>query len=152
MPYLLLSGDGEIAAYPYSPSQLRMDNPGTSFPDILAEETLVDWGVYYVLPNSAPVVDYTQNVAETLPQQIDGLWTQAWAVTDASEDEIAERTAAQAAAMRADRNARLAACDWTQLADAPGDTLAWANYRQQLRDVTAQPGFPWAVSWPVPPA
>ena len=57
----------------------------------------------------------------------------------------------QATRVRADRNARLTACDWTQLADAPVDDLAWAIYRQGLRDVPAQSGFPWEVSWPEVP-
>lgn len=38
------------------------------------------------------------------------------------------------------RNAQLSATDWTQLSDAPGDTVAWANYRQALRDLPAQGG------------
>lgn len=54
--------------------------------------------------------------------------------------------------VRAERNARLTACDWTQLPDAPADTAAWAAYRQALRDVTAQVGFPWDVTWPTPPS
>ena len=57
----------------------------------------------------------------------------------------------QAAAVRAERNARLIASDWTQLSDAPIDTGAWASYRQALRDVTDQSGFPWEVSWPAMP-
>jgi hypothetical protein len=56
-----------------------------------------------------------------------------------------------AAAVRAERNARLSACDWTQLVDAPVDAAAWASYRQGLRDVPNQAGFPWEVSWPVAP-
>jgi len=52
---------------------------------------------------------------------------------------------------RGGRNARLAACDWTQLVDAPVDSLAWANYRQELRNVPNQPGFPWDVQWPAKP-
>jgi len=53
--------------------------------------------------------------------------------------------------VRSERNQRLAACDWTQLSDAPVDATAWAAYRQELRDVTGQEGFPWAVVWPATP-
>lgn len=52
------------------------------------------------------------------------------------------------AIIRAERNRRLADCDWTQLSDAPIDAAAWAAYRQALRDITGQAGFPWAVAWP----
>ena len=54
--------------------------------------------------------------------------------------------------IRAQRNALLSACDWTQLADAPVDDLAWAVYRQALRDMPDQPGFPANVVWPVAPS
>jgi hypothetical protein len=55
---------------------------------------------------------------------------------------------------RMQRDARLAACDWTVLADAPlssTDKTAWKAYRQALRDVPAQPGFPTQIDWPVAP-
>lgn len=52
---------------------------------------------------------------------------------------------------RAQRNRMLSASDWTQLTDAPVDSLAWANYRQALRDVPQQAGFPFSVTWPVAP-
>jgi hypothetical protein len=135
----------------YTIGQLRRDNPQVSFPKNIPDDTLAEYSVYPLVATPMPSVDHTQNVAEATPQQIDGVWTQVWAVTDASADEIAERTAAQASDMRQERNARLAACDWTQLADAPVNSLAWANYRQALRDVTAQAGFPWSVEWPTQP-
>lgn len=59
------------------------------------------------------------------------------------------------AAIRAERNTKIAACDWTVLADAPLTTTEktnWKAYRQALRDVTAQPTFPRSVEWPVEPA
>lgn len=62
--------------------------------------------------------------------------------------------AALAAQVRAERDARLAACDWTQLPDAPLDgaqRAAWAACRQALRDMPQQPGFPAAVQWPGAP-
>ena len=42
---------------------------------------------------------------------------------------------AQWAVVREQRNARLAASDWTQLPDAPVDASVWAEYRQALRDL-----------------
>ena len=53
--------------------------------------------------------------------------------------------------VRHDRNLRLTASDWTQLSDAPVDKAAWAAYRQALRDIPAQQGFPLEVQWPVQP-
>lgn len=54
--------------------------------------------------------------------------------------------------MRMERNARLAATDWTQAADVPQATKdKWAPYRQALRDVPQQPGFPDNIQWPAKP-
>ena len=67
----------------------------------------------------------------------------------------AVRDAAAWDAVRADRDERLAACDWTQVADAPltaGEKQAWADYRQALRDIPQTHDNPADVSWPVPPA
>lgn len=59
--------------------------------------------------------------------------------------------AEKAGQVRAERNAKLAASDWTQVADAPVDKAAWATYRQSLRDISTQTGFPWEVTWPTEP-
>ena len=49
------------------------------------------------------------------------------------------------------RDTLLAASDWTQVADAPVDQVAWADYRKALRDITSQDGFPENVVWPAQP-
>lgn len=64
----------------------------------------------------------------------------------------AMKDAEQAANVRRSRNEKLKDCDWTQIADSTADKPTWATYRQALRDITAQEGFPWTVTWPVPPA
>ena len=53
--------------------------------------------------------------------------------------------------VRAERNQLLSSCDWTQIADAPVDTDAWKIYRQALRDITSQTGFPTSITWPTKP-
>ena len=57
-----------------------------------------------------------------------------------------------AAAIRAERDALLVQTDWTQLPDVPESTReAWADYRQALRDIPQQEGFPRTVNWPEKP-
>jgi hypothetical protein len=59
-----------------------------------------------------------------------------------------------ASAVRSERNGKLSACDWTVLADAPLTTTgktAWKAYRQALRDIPKQAGFPASITWPVAP-
>ena len=56
--------------------------------------------------------------------------------------------------VRAARNSLLDLCDWTQLPDAPltaEQKQEWAEYRQALRDVPEQAGFPENVVWPSTP-
>lgn len=56
-----------------------------------------------------------------------------------------------AAEIRTERDAKLTESDWTQVADAPVDQAAWATYRQALRDIPSQAGFPNEVTWPTEP-
>lgn len=66
-----------------------------------------------------------------------------------SQAELEEIVASQK--VRDKRNKLLITSDWTQVADAPVDKEAWATYRQALRDVTDQEGFPHDVVWPITP-
>lgn len=59
---------------------------------------------------------------------------------------------AAAAAVRAERGKLIDATDWTMLTDAKTVKADWKAYRQALRDVPEQAGFPYAVEWPTPPA
>lgn len=52
------------------------------------------------------------------------------------------------------RNSLLFQSDWTQLADnqlTQTEVNLWREYRQQLRDITSQSGFPTEITWPVAP-
>jgi hypothetical protein len=74
--------------------------------------------------------------------------------TTAAEQEAAYKAAKdaeQAKSVRTSRGEKLKDCDWTQVADAPVDKAVWATYRQALRDVTQQSGFPWTITWPTQP-
>lgn len=59
---------------------------------------------------------------------------------------------AHLAAISSKRQSLLVQSDWTQLPDVPLETkAAWAEYRQALRDITEQPGYPDDIIWPVAP-
>lgn len=61
-----------------------------------------------------------------------------------SEEIIADK-------VRYERNSLLADSDWTQLIDSPlsaEEKQKWAAYRQALRDVPLQSGFPYEVTMP----
>ena len=60
--------------------------------------------------------------------------------------------AEKAGQVRAERNTKLAETDWTQGKDiADSVSSKYTTYRQALRDISAQSGFPWAVQWPTQP-
>ena len=102
-------------------------------------------------------------------EQLDGKWYTKYILgpvfTDrpASEGQPAQTAAEQEAAYKATKDAEQAASvrnsrtqmlkdsDWTQIADSTADKTAWATYRQALRDITTQAGFPWTFTWPDAP-
>ena len=84
-------------------------------------------------------------------EQLDGKWYTKYSVTEMDAEAIASKDAEQAKAMREQRGTKLSDSDWTQVADAPVDKAVWATYRQALRDVTTQSGFPWTITWPDAP-
>lgn len=56
----------------------------------------------------------------------------------------------KAAEVRTERNEKITACDWRVLPDV-SNSDAWKVYRQALRDIPTQAGFPWTITWPVQP-
>lgn len=146
MTYALLT-DGTIAEYPVYEGDIKLRFPDTSFTTPFVPPA----GYVTVADTPQPQINWNQNIAEGNPALVDGAWTRTWVVMDATPEEITERTEARASGVRFDRNSRLASCDWTQLPDAPVDRATWAIYRQELRDVTAQAGFPWNITWPSKP-
>ena len=57
-----------------------------------------------------------------------------------------------AAQARKQRDHLIAKSDWTQLPDIDQTVKdKWQPYRQALRDITSQPGFPENIQWPEPP-
>ena len=141
--YVKVNNDQPIS-FPYSLGRLKKDNPSTSFPADITSELLASFNVYPVTATSAPDFDSKTHRVRQSVESIDGAWTQVWHLQELPEQQASDN-------VRAYRNRLLADCDWTQLTDAPVDTAAWSVYRQKLRDLTAQSGFPWDVEWPAKP-
>jgi hypothetical protein len=145
--------DGAVKRYPYSLSDIKLANPNTSFPSVASDATMAEYGAIRVYFSTRPELTDTQVLEEDTPvfSNEDQRWTQVLRVRDMTAEEITQRNDTQAAQVRTDRNTKLSASDWTQVADAPVDKAAWATYRQALRDITAQSGFPWTITWPAQP-
>ena len=138
---------------PYSIGKLRRDNKNVSFPKIVPDHILADYGIFEVTTADRPSIDDATQIAtvNTEATQVDGKWTYEWTVRSKTAEELAQQEAALAAQVRAERDRLLVASDWTQVADALVDQAAWATYRQALRDITKQSGFPHDIAWPTKP-
>lgn len=146
--------DGAIDSFPYGLTQLRRDNPSTSFPKSLTEELLNSFGVYTVQFDDAPSYDERTQKAEqaTTPSEQDGNWVIGWTVSSKTDAEIAEYDTQQANRMRSERNMRLQGTDYLALSDNTL-TTEMATYRQALRDITSHANWPYLndSDWPTKP-
>lgn len=147
--------NNQVAEYPVTEFDIRARFPNTSFTTDFSSG-LPD-GYVRVQPAGQPSEDDLKVITQGQPALVDGVWTQVWVQSDKyTAEELAAREASktqeQTQTARDIRNSKLAECDWTQLPDAPVNQQAWANYRQALRDVTAQAGFPVSIQWPEAPA
>jgi hypothetical protein len=145
--------DGIPTGNPVTVENFRMLYPQTSFPAYLTPSDVepYEFGVYDY--SQMPDAGAYQKVTEGIPIRNDfGIWKQNWQIVEMSADEKAKADQQKAVEVRGERNFRLTVSDWTQLSDAPVDSVAWASYRQELRDITTQEGFPWEVVWPEQPA
>ena len=145
--------DGQPVGYPIEEGNFRQLFPNTSFPTYFTANAVepLGYGIYDFA--NAPETGRYEKAVEVAPVRNEyGIWRQTYAVVPMDDAEKQDVDTQKAEAVRADRTARLAACDWTQVLDAPVDTAAWAAYRQDLRDVPSQAGFPWEINWPAQPA
>jgi hypothetical protein len=139
--------NGSVEEYPLYEGDIRLRFPNVSFP----LEFVPPEGYVLVTQAPYPAVDYTKNVANGTPKNVNGAWVDEWSVTDASPEEASARYEGLCQVERNNRNQLLVNCDWTQLPDAQVNAADWAAYRQQLRDVSEQSGFPFSFTWPTKP-
>lgn len=92
-------------------------------------------------------LDFLPNLVEATEGSIG--WSYANGVFTAPVVVVSDEEAAQQ--VRSRRDSLLTQSDWTQVADALVDQAAWATYRQALRDIPSQAGFPNTINWPVAP-
>ena len=144
---------------------IRKLHPNTSLPRIWDESICEALGIDVIFEGpQATGGDQYQYSQSAGIEEINGKWYTKYVLgpifTDNDEATAAQQEAAykaqkdaeQAKSVRAERDAKLAASDWTQGKDiAENISTAWATYRQALRDVPAQAGFPWNVTWPTQP-
>lgn len=145
---------GTIDQFPYTISDLRRENPNTSFPKRISEETLEAWGVYPVSLEEAPSHDnLTQNISQdSEPTLSDGTWSLGWSITAKTAEEIEEHNTHVAVLRRMVRNEKLSETDWWASSDLTM-TAEQTAYRQALRDITSHVNWPHLEEddWPTKP-
>jgi hypothetical protein len=135
--------------YPITIYEIRSTNPNISYPNSI---DYVPDGYAIIEPTLIPNYNQnTQKIIESSPELSGGVWKQVWKVVELSEEEKQKIQNAKANEVRKQRNLLLMYSDWTQLPDATVDQDSWKIYRQELRSITEQEGFPFDVVWPDPP-
>ena len=146
-----------------SQGEWRAANPNISMPRAWNQNVLDALNIEPVLaapkPDAGP---YQVAVRNGVVWDANGNWVMAWEVRDMFSDDDGgtkvEKEAAYQAGLDAEaadeiRNERsrlLAKTDWMALSDVTM-SAEMATYRQALRDITAQAGFPHGVTWPTKP-
>ena len=156
-----LQSDGSLKTQ----GEIRQLNSNCSFPRVWDATVCADLKIdpVFAAPKPAPSGAYKQVNRNGVVQDASSNWVEAWQETDmfadTTEDGVtttkaehetayqARLDADAAAGVRTTRDAKLAETDWTGMSDV---TMAdnMATYRQALRDITAQEGFPNEVTWP----
>ena len=153
--------------------EIRRSMPNTSLPRVWTSSICDSLGIDPVLAAPAPAASGEYKVVSRngVTQDANGNWVEAYVerdmfadyvdedgvtVTKASQEEAytARKDAEAATAARAERDKLIASCDWMAIKAfeaGTGVATEWATYRQALRDVSAQTGFPNDITWPTQP-
>lgn len=141
--------DSSVDTYPYSIRQFKQDNSNTSFPKTITDDLLASYSVYPVTIEDVPSYDhYTQSLEEDgtpsyVTDSSGSRWSIGFTVSNRPQDD-AEKS------VRSKRDALIAETDYLALSDNTLDS-DMRVYRQSLRDISDQAGFPYSVNWPVKP-
>lgn len=148
--------NGNPEGYPVVEENIRYLFPNVTFPKIFAPEDVEPYGFGMYEFSQIPEVPRFHKVIEGTPtRNSNGIWYQTWNIVEMTDDEKTSATTERENMIRSERFFKLSITDWTVLSDViltDDKKLAFSTYRQQLRDITNQPGFPWDVIWPTPPS
>ena len=150
--------------------QFKALHSNVSFPEEISNDIVYELGYDVILMGEPAVVTppYGINTLAGI-EEINGEWFTRFVegpIFEDTKDEDGNITTAEehekeyrkniddnaAARIRSKRNKELSNTDWTQLADSSANQNDWIQYRQELRDITNQEGFPHAVTWPTAPS
>jgi len=114
----------------------------------LSDEQRQELNVYFIEDAPRSELTNTQKYGNPIFTISGAIVERSYPVVNKTDEEIQAEALSKAEEVRTERNQKLTESDWTQLADAPVDKTAWATYRQALRGIPIQSGFPFSVVWP----
>ena len=124
---------------PYTEAAFRVDNKHTVYGSVVSSRHLNAQDIYRVAVKPKPVELGKVAVQDALPALVDGVWTLGWSMRPMTELEA-----------RTLRNELIAKTDWWATSDRTM-SQAEVDYRQALRDIPQQAGFPNNITWPKEP-
>lgn len=140
--------DGALVKYPYSLEEMRADNPDVEVSDTPSDATLAVCSAKRAVMGPNPTQSSrTHRFETTFSDKTDGSVEIVYAARELDR-RLAEFN------MRDARNSALTRCDWViTRAFEEGNPVpaAYLAYRQALRDLPSQPGFPYDYVWPQEP-
>ena len=170
---LVKTSNGQVEQFPYTLGDLRRDNPQTSFPKNIPIEIARRNGVFPVeelaKPDCNPLVQTLnrdamphkevirlkteEDATDPITGEVDHaqvgkpIYGNKWLVGYTAENKPQDQAES---AVRNKRDQLLKETDWMALSDVTMSS-EMTYYRQALRDITDQTGFPYSVVWPTKP-
>jgi hypothetical protein len=117
----------------------------------LSDEQRNEFQVYFIEDAVRETLSAAQKYGDPIFTVKGDIVERAYPVLNKTEEEIQQSLDNKIIEVRWSRAQKLKDSDWTQLQDATADKDAWAVYRQALRDISKQEGYPWDVTWPKEP-
>lgn len=136
-------------------NEIFLDFPNISFPQPGSDDIFAKLHVFRITKKDPEYDKKTQKIdGYTINQCEDGKYIQEWKIIQMSDEERLSVEKDQMNKVRSQCKTLLYQSDWTQLSDnklTSEQQEAWKIYRQHVRDVSTQPGFPWLIEWPNQP-
>lgn len=152
-----------IVQFPYDYDTLCRSNPTTAFPsdtDLLTlyagtEANLNGASLERVIELEPPPFNpATEKLSIQAPIFNGSNWVRGWSIDSLTGEEQSQAANQKATQVRSARDQKLKDTDWRvikALENNQAQDFDWAAYRQALRDIPSQSGFPWQVQWPIEP-
>lgn len=156
--FVKLNENFEIEQYPYTLDMFRNDNKNKSLPKTLNDVFLQQRNVFHVyddiIPDFDTITEYCERKSNPIFDDEKNIWIIEWDVKQKTPERIQAEKEILENEIRKNRDKFLMETDWIvskSLELGQEIPTEWKTYRQSLRDITKQSGFPYSIEWPSKP-